>query len=1047
MMNKRLVSMLLVLCMVFTTLPAGTANAVSDAGGQTPAALQTNENSPSWGLVETQSLGEEESEVPVYEIEVLPLVQQLIDKTTGDLHIKLADGYYEVNGTLTIASDNPHNITIDLNGHKLYVGDEGTVIEHNGSGTLTIIDSGEGGSVEAGANAIAIKNVGSGNVCVKGGTVSAGYYAILNQWTGSVYVCAGKVYSPSASAIYNHKNGKIFISGSAVVSSDKAWNEIGTICLNAVPDSDTYLEITGGTIENTATGGTAIQNNGDGRVSIPSGSAVIRGKYQAMNKAPELGANMLATASANYDGSLAGAYDKNSVQSYKYLKVEQAIAKIGDTGYTSLQAAVDAVENGQTIKLLLDTTESIVIAQTNAKSFTLDLNGKTMYGADENPAIMHMGSGMLTLTGGEVITTHEIAPAVCNYGAGTVNINGGAVRSGYVAIDNISTGSVRISGGEVQNTGVGCAISTYGSGKIYISGSALITSACEYAEKGTILINDGTAENTVVTITGGTIENTAEGGNAVYNAGSGIIAIPSGEPIIKGRGMAMNTAPNLKNYPYVTVTASSNYDGSSAVEKYKADDIKFYKYLGFEQGFAAAIGKVAFVYLAEAFGTVKDGQTITLLNDVREQITIPNTNAYSFTLDLNGHGLYSSMATSIKHSGSGMLTITDSGEGGRILSNFESAIVLDGGSLIVESGIIETTGISAIHNTGTGSVQVLGGQVKGSSSSSIAINTITGKVTIGGDAIITSAISPSIGGLGKGTIYLQEGNASQTILEIKGGTIENTRDDGIAIYNYGSGKIAITDGTPVIRGKGKAMNKAPDVSTYVRPLVTASTNFDGSSAVDTYNAKDIGSYKYIKVEHSPKDVAEIGIYGYPSLSAAVSSVSNGQTIKLLKDTKENITVYGDLSFTLDLNGKTLPGGANAATITHAGSGTLTITDTVGGGIVSSPNGNTIMVTGEGTLVIEGGTVDNEFALPSNDGKAINNSGSGTVRVLGGTVQAQYVAILNDATGSVHVLGGEVKNTGSKFAIVNKGTGKIHYRWYGKDNQQNNTIRCGYDLAL
>lgn len=59
----------------------------------------------------------------------------------------------------------------------------------------------------------------------------------------------------------------------------------------------------------------------------------------------------------------------------------------------------------------------------------------------------------------------------------------------------------------------------------------------------------------------------------------------------------------------------------------------------------------------------------------------------------------------------------------------------------------------------------------------------------------------------------------------------------------------------------------------------------------------------VKVDES---VAEVGGEKYLSLQEAVDAAKSGATVKLLKDTKENVTISKKL--TLDLNGKTLNGG-------------------------------------------------------------------------------------------------------------------------------------------
>ena len=1047
-MKKRLLSMLLVLGMILATLPvfaiAENAHAAGISKDTSAFAPLTASEEPAAGERTADEAGEsdgsvaeptdtvsedaEEQAAPlgteasvfgatgsIKQVVTISDLQWYMDNAASDLYVRLGggfDGYYEVGALLTIPASNPYNITIDLNGYKLmgrkteYIGTTllhygSNAIEHNGSGTLTIVDTAGGGGVEAYEEPFyAICNQGSGNVCIEGGTIKGRNFCegIFNRSLGTVSISGGAVCSESGIAIYNEDGaGKIIISGSPTISGG-----LTAIRLGGSNATDTVLELTGGTIESPY--GTAIANTGSRKVAIPSGTAVIRGEFNAMDIAPELGDVMMATASIGYSGSPTVAYDSASIKDYKYLKFEPAAAQIGSMRYASLQAAIDAAGQNQTIQLVKDITENVTVSNGNTYSFTLDLNGKTLNGSSSAPVITHLGSGTLTITNGIVESSSSVNGAVLNEGGGTVSIAGGTVK----------------------NSGTGYAIAS--DGLINVSGEAHITSACDAADKGTIWLYGGVSgEATVMNITGGTIENTADNGYAVNNVGVGRIRIPSGTSVIKSCGIAMNVAPYTKDYFKVKVTASPDYAGSEPVDKYNADNIAEYKHLIFEQGFSAKIGNAHYITLADAISAVTNGQTVTLLDNVNESITIESADARSFTIDLNGKTWSFSFYNPLTHKGSGTLTITDSAGGGKIKSSGIAAVVLDGGSLVINGGTVDVTDgrpFSTISNNGTGSLTVLGGTVIGRS---VAIrNTSTGKITIGGTALVTST-GFDTGLEDNSTIVLEKGSSSQTILEITGGTIEKTADvnstRAYAILNKANGKIVMPDGaSAIIRGKDRAMNNAPDLSGYPRAQMTASTNFDGSEPVAQYNASNIGSYKYIKVE-TRDDTAAIGLFGYSTLKAAVESVSNGQTITLLKDTAENITINRDISFTLELNGKTLRSGAiNAAAITLYDGGMLKITDTVsgGGGKVTSSNNATIALNG-GSLVVSGGTVENALELI---GIAIKNNGSGSASVSGGSVEAYYAAIHNLASGSVNVSGGEVKNTGNGIAIANSMAGKI-----------------------
>ena len=146
------------------------------------------------------------------------------------------------------------------------------------------------------------------------------------------------------------------------------------------------------------------------------------------------------------------------------LEPENYVAKIGNQGYTTLQAAVDAVEDKGTIELLDDIslTDTVTIASGEIRSFTLELNGKTLN--SRNTAITHNGSSTLKITdnsGGLGMVTSVNADST----SGTIHLLGGT------AADTV----LEIKGGTLENTAGGNAIYNGASGKIVIpSGSPMI---------------------------------------------------------------------------------------------------------------------------------------------------------------------------------------------------------------------------------------------------------------------------------------------------------------------------------------------------------------------------------------------------------------------------------------------------------------------------------------------------------------------------------------------------------------------------------------------
>ena len=1035
-MKRRFLSAILALCMVFTLFPVS-------AMAESPEAQ--------WGVAAADGTKPAEWAGSGTLENAVTYANEL---TGGAAYIQLLSDVTTTGLTFTASKAT----TLDLNGCTLSSGDT-TVVNHNGSGTLTITDSSDSkdGKVtittpSAGSTAISLGSA-SGSLVIDGSRISLNDgAAIINQTSGVVNVSAGTVESLSGYAIVNRGAGSVNVSGGTLSGGSGGIMSLaaGTVCVS-------------GGIVSASTGWGVYCSSG--KIIVPSGSPIIKSGYQAMNKAPDLTGypDVKITASTNDDGSSPQNYDAAKIQTYKYLKFElkPIVVKNTATGisYPSLQTAVGALTaNNQTIQLLdnIDLTDALTIAVGNDKSFTIDLNGKTLSGGVDHTAIQHNGSGTLTITDKS-------------------NDGDGKITGGYYATIILDGGKLIVDSGTVENFydsefSVVTTILNEGTGKIIISGTATVT-----GQSTTIYLEAGIADTAILEISGGTIEST--NGTAIHNEGPGKIVIPSGSSTIRGTYQAMNKAPDLSSYGDVKITASTHYDGSSPEHTYYDYDymIKTYKYLKFEPApDIARIGSKVFTKLQEAVDAITDnGQTIDLLGNIKLTfpIVIANGNDKSFTINLNGCTVNSNVRSAIRHSGSGTLTITDdSTEGGGVVTSIHDTtysgytVYLDGGSLVVAGGLVENandlTQGAAIYNNGTGSVSVVSSGMVKSKSGSAIFNVSTGKITISGSAKVTGAsrvVSKT------GTIYLHTyDNTEDVLLEIAGGTIENT-DYGYAIYNRADGKIAITNGSAVIAGGYMAMNTAPDLSLYANVKVKACKDESGTKRV-IYNANDIFYYRYLKFEPGTI-VAQNTTTGaeYFAVQAAVDAAADGDTIELLEDiafvNPLKILLKNNMSLTLDLKGKTFEG----SIVYTCESGKLTIDDTVGGGKITSAQSSfssgTIMATGSSdktaVLEIKGGTVENSDAsgyfinggnailnkrctvnvtggtvTSAGGGAAIVNANAypfGIVNVSGGTVKSTNKngsgSIYNEAIGTVNVSGGTVDGD-ARYAIYNNSTGKI-----------------------
>ena len=189
-------------------------------------------------------------------------------------------------------------------------------------------------------------------------------------------------------------------------------------------------------------------------------------------------------------------------------------------------------------------------------------------------------------------------------------------------------------------------------------------------------------------------------------------------------------------------------------------------------------------------------------------------------------------------------------------------------------------------------------------------------------------------------------------------------------------------------------------------------------------------------ESTTAAVAEVKGSSYSSLQAAIDAAPRNATVKLLADTKENVTISAN-AITLDLNGHTLNGSTgerkpalaiNAVRVTvqdssEAQTGTIMREDTAENSGVSSHY--VIDLQGKnGFLLFNSGTVKNNSGAGGTKGASLVRIGSDSnkkahpvMTIAGGTfTQDNFVAIKVDF-GTLHMKGGVI-NSKNSYAIEN-----------------------------
>ena len=187
------------------------------------------------------------------------------------------------------------------------------------------------------------------------------------------------------------------------------------------------------------------------------------------------------------------------------------------------------------------------------------------------------------------------------------------------------------------------------------------------------------------------------------------------------------------------------------------------------------------------------------------------------------------------------------------------------------------------------------------------------------------------------------------------------------------------------------------------------------------------------------DVAQIGSTGYESLAAAIEAAKSGNTVKLLRDTKENVTI--DKAMTLDLNGHTLNGGTEkgkpALTITartvtikdssEAQTGTIMREDTAENSGVSPHY--VIDIQGNAWVMFESGNVKNNSGNTAGKGASLVRVGDDSVdkfpglNIKGGTFTQDNFIVIKVDRGDLFLNGGTLSSANS-YAVENWHRAKI-----------------------
>ena len=255
------------------------------------------------------------------------------------------------------------------------------------------------------------------------------------------------------------------------------------------------------------------------------------------------------------------------------------VAKIDGTGYATLQKAVNAANNGQTIVLQSDVVLTASLNVAVNKTVTLDLNSYKIT-ADMNGPHMICNAGNLTITDSSANKTGEIAKIGAETNFGYVIENHGTMTLDRCKISSTSVKSSAIENGwytaSANTAGTSCTMTIQNAEVVSVNADGGLYTV-KNDDYGVMVINGGVFTNSVagagavlnwndLTINGGTFT----GASAVRTLKSGSSDFETGKSQIKN-GTFNGGIDTLDGYKTGITIAVTGGTFSTDVTEYLAE--------------------------------------------------------------------------------------------------------------------------------------------------------------------------------------------------------------------------------------------------------------------------------------------------------------------------------------------------------------------------------------------------------------------------------------------------------------------------------------------
>ena len=660
----------------------------------------------------------------------------------------------------------------------------------------------------------------------------------------------------------------------------------------------------------------------------------------------------------------------------------QNVAKIGETEYTTLSAAIGAASSGGKVTLIDNVSENVTIS----KNLTVDGAGKQY-------------TGTMTINTGLTVTVEKVN----FYNAGIVKASG---SKGTITVKDCTfDGAGRTYGYAVKTSGAGkltienCTVKDYNFGFLYNSKSLTTHSVknvtvenCNYGVRmascnTTNLVNFVTKDvkwpvqiqanaARTVNMTDCSITGVKEGGKSL-SCWDGTSTVTFN---FKGTNVFDAALPEDANFVY-------NEDAADEV-----DNVIIVKPA------VAKVGEQGYETLAAAVVAASANQTITLLKDIEEDVTLTksvtiNGASYKYTGTMSANTGITVTVKNVNFVNGGFA------KDSKTVSGTYSFIdcTFDGKGTYYYPLSFRAAYAVKVENCTVKDYKYSFLYVRGSVSSYLNVKNVT------------------VENCPEYAVYFASGVANAMI---EGLTVENS-NIGFRINNTANRSLTIKDCTMV------------DVETAV--------NYNGGTKTITCTLQGVNEFgdavfsQYVNVKG-----VKVGTKYVATLAEALDIAENGATVTLISDIKLTQGIANSKTITLDLNGKTLSmedaSSATAALITNTGNLTITDSSEAKEGKISfktttasannSYASNTI--SNRGTITIEAGTIEN---LSTGGGAcyALDNYAGSTATINGGKLVAEKttVRIFNWTDGeaakaTLNVNGGEIVSNVGYGINVNSG---------------------------